>query len=98
MLVIHLRDDLGATHALSLDAARIVGRDPSCDLAFPQRHLDRQHARFFSEGSEARLVDHGSSAGTYLNGTLLRAATKLTLGDEVALGNVRVTVVGISES
>lgn len=77
----------------------LIGRHPLCDLRFDaerDRDVSAKHAEIRVEDGLARLVDLGSTNGTFLNGARLTGPTALATGDEIAFGadgpRVRVTV------
>lgn len=60
-----------------------VGRDPNCDVFVDNPGVSRQHFQIeYSEGGEYRVVDGGSSNGTYLNERPVRTSA-LRSGDSV---------------
>ncbi len=70
-----------------------VGRVPTCDvyLAFPS--VSKLHASLMFEGTRiSRVIDEGSTNGTWLNGTALSPgkASELKLGDHLRFGGVDV--------
>ena len=72
----------------------VVGRDARCRIRIHAPWVSRRHARFFLEDDELWVSDLGSRNGTRVNGAeITAAAAKLEPGDEIALGNRRVTLV-----
>lgn len=64
-----------------------IGRAPTCDVVLAEDQLaSRRHALLRFEGDRYRVVDLGSSNGTYVNGTEIRDATPLAEGDRIAIG------------
>lgn len=63
-----------------------LGRRPECDLAIPEPAVSRRHASLNWRMNGWHLLDHGSTNGTFLNGSRLDAPTKLADGDEIRLG------------
>ena len=60
-----------------------VGRDPNCDVYVDNPGVSRQHFHIeCSDSGEYRVIDGGSSNGTYLNERPVRAAT-LRSGDSI---------------
>ena len=68
-----------------------VGRSDDNDLVLPDPEVSRHHARLEPDGQGWRAVDLGSTNGTWVNGVRLNA-TIISVGDEVAFGDVRYTV------
>jgi len=60
-----------------------IGRDPNCDVYVDNPGVSRQHFHIeCSDSGEYRVVDGGSSNGTYLNERPVRTATIRT-GDSI---------------
>jgi pSer/pThr/pTyr-binding forkhead associated (FHA) protein len=69
-----------------LDRPKLVlGRGPGVDLAFDDAEMSRQHVSVEFTGGGFRLCDLGSTNGTLVNGTLVRAR-ELAHGDRIELG------------
>jgi pSer/pThr/pTyr-binding forkhead associated (FHA) protein len=76
----------GAGHEHALDRAKLVlGRGPGVDVAFDDAEMSRQHVAIEFTGGGFRLCDLGSTNGTVVNGTLVRAR-ELAHGDRIELG------------
>jgi pSer/pThr/pTyr-binding forkhead associated (FHA) protein len=70
-----------------------IGRDPRRAI-FPiqDRRLSRLHAAIqFTTNQEFKLVDLGSSNGSFVNGEMIKQATTLKDGDRVCLGSLSFT-------
>lgn len=67
-----------------------VGRSENNDLVLPHPEVSRHHARLEPDGTNWRVVDLGSTNGTWINGVRQSTAT-LSAGDEVVFGDVRYT-------
>ncbi|WP_437563879.1 sigma 54-interacting transcriptional regulator [Sorangium sp. So ce542] len=65
----------------------VVGRDPSADVAIPERSLSRRHARFTFQRGDVLIEDLGSTNGTFLSGHRVEQGI-LKPGDEVVLGEI----------
>ncbi|WP_437820581.1 sigma 54-interacting transcriptional regulator [Sorangium sp. So ce1078] len=65
----------------------VVGRDPSADVAIPERSLSRRHARFTFQRGDVLIEDLGSTNGTFLSGQRVEQGV-LKPGDEVVLGEI----------
>jgi len=69
-----------------------AGRDPDSDIFLGDVTVSRYHARFTADGDGLRVVDLGSTNGTYVN-AVRGDAFKLTTGDEVMIGKYVLLVV-----
>ena len=69
----------------------LIGRHQACDVVLLDPSVSRQHARLIFRDGSWILLDLGSTNGTTVNGA---PATRCELrpGDQVALGNERLTV------
>lgn len=66
-----------------------VGREESCDIAFPlDNTASRNHAKFVGSGGSWKVVDMGSSNGTFVNGMKIQEQD-LMPGDEILIGGSR---------
>jgi hypothetical protein len=63
-----------------------IGRAPECELVLDSREVSRVHARIEAWEGVFRLVDEGSSNGTYVNGRRVRKR-ELRVGDVVRFGD-----------
>src|SRR5262249_57622489 len=67
----------------------VIGRDPGNPVPLSRdTTVSRRHARLVPEGGTFRLIDEGSSNGTYVNGQRVTEAV-LQPGDEVSIGGTR---------
>src|ERR1700683_614113 len=69
------------------DGEHIAGRDVECSLVIDGTTVSRRHARITVAHGAATIEDLDSTNGTYVNGTRISAPTRLTPGDEFALGS-----------
>ncbi|WP_437291589.1 sigma 54-interacting transcriptional regulator [Sorangium sp. So ce406] len=65
----------------------VIGRDPTADVAIPERSLSRRHARFTFQRGDVLIEDLGSTNGTFLSGQRVEQGV-LKPGDEVVLGEI----------
>jgi VWFA-related protein len=63
-----------------------IGRAPECELVLDSREVSRVHARIEAWEGVFRLVDEGSSNGTYVNDRRVRKR-ELRVGDVVRFGD-----------
>jgi DNA-binding winged helix-turn-helix (wHTH) protein len=69
------------------DGEHVAGRDAECSLVVEGTTVSRRHARITVARGVALIEDLGSTNGTYVNGTRISAPTRITAGDEFALGS-----------
>jgi len=94
-LKLTLKGQLVQSYGLEQDTIT-VGRDPQCDVYVDNPGVSRQHFRIErGDTGEFRVVDAGSSNGTYLNDRPVKVAT-LRDGDTVQFGKYALEV-GIDE-
>lgn len=84
---------------IPLQASKVsVGRDPSCQILFPENatSVSRQHCTLENAGEFLILVDGGSRNGTYIHGKKIPVGTKVALkrGSSFCVGTTenRITV------
>jgi hypothetical protein len=72
-----------------LGAEAVIGRDPTNPVPLDRdTTVSRRHARIVTEAGGFRIVDEGSSNGTFVNGARV-VDTSLQPGDEVTIGGTR---------
>jgi diguanylate cyclase (GGDEF)-like protein len=78
---------LGSRARLDLGASATIGRDPACEVAFPEvLSLSRLHSRIrFTEDGVA-VEDLGSTNGTFVNDRRLTGQVFLSSGDRIQFG------------
>jgi TonB family protein len=70
-----------------------IGKLTSSHLQLEDESVSRMHAVIeVSQGGEVKVLDLGSTRGTFLNGQRVSKATVLRSGDEVRVGDVRLIV------
>ncbi len=72
-----------------------LGRGLTAHIRLADDHVSVDHAIIVRHGHVARLLDHQSGSGTFLNGRRVRSA-RLHDGDVIQLGSVRLQYVEIS--
>lgn len=100
------REEAGAKSTTSSGAARIsydgrdlplfsgeniIGRDPEVAIPVDNSTVSRHHARLMVGENEVTLEDLDSKNGTFINGQRISEPTVVTDGDQVAVGEVRMT-------
>jgi len=68
-----------------------AGRDPESDIFLEDITVSRRHCKFVVEADVLRVVDMGSTNGTYVNGERRDDAT-LKTSDEVIVGKFHLIV------
>lgn len=84
---------------ISEGAPAILGRSGEVDLALGDPEVSRRHARLELVRGVVYLADLGSSNGTFLNGKALDdESIELRPGDDIDVGNTRITVLSMEPS
>ena len=89
--------DLLASQFYVLQPKTVVGRSSECDLTIDSDLLSRRHAEISIENDQLRIVDLGSSNGTYLNGVKIEDASAGP-GDELRFDKQTFIIVGPSSA
>lgn len=76
---------------IPIEGQVLVGRDPSCTLALPDRGVSRRHVMLAASPEGVLCLDLESRNGTRVNGERVRRAT-LRPGDRVRLGEALLLV------
>lgn len=66
----------------------LLGRDPGCDLIFPDRTVSRQHARIRLQNGAYWIEDLQSVNGVEVNGRKISDRVRLYDGDKICLHDV----------
>ncbi|HZL86009.1 MAG TPA: SpoIIE family protein phosphatase [Candidatus Krumholzibacteria bacterium] len=69
-----------------------IGRSSDLEVSLPDRSVSRLHALVRRDGDILILEDSGSRNGTTVNGIRVRAPQRLNPNDQVAFGNVALSV------
>jgi pSer/pThr/pTyr-binding forkhead associated (FHA) protein len=68
----------------------LIGRQADCDVSLTHsRKVSRKHCCIAQVNNSFVIRDLGSTNGVFVNGSRVRKETGLTLGDELAIGDVR---------
>lgn len=71
----------------------VIGRSPGADIVIGDDFVSGRHARVAPDGTGGLLVeDLESTNGTQLNGKRITRPQPLHAGDEITVGDVRMTV------
>jgi uncharacterized protein YkwD len=96
MAELHVLTGGGEERVVSLGEQPVTfGRDAECDEVIEEQRASRRHCTFHPDGKGWRVVDEGSSNGTYLGGKPVLAA-RLQPGDELEIGQTVLTYVAES--
>lgn len=68
----------------------VLGREPGCDLHFPDVKLSRRHVLFEVTAQGVRIKDLGTTNGSFVNGQRISEAV-LHHNDKIRLGNLDIT-------
>lgn len=63
-----------------------IGRDPKCDIFLSNMTVSRHNATIVIEGDQAKIIDAGSTNGTWVDGRIVDEAP-LEPGTHVQIGN-----------
>jgi diguanylate cyclase (GGDEF)-like protein len=86
LLIVHGRSGELPGKCFELRSPTTVGRSPMCDIFLEDALVSRQHARFERDAGGWRLVDRGSTNGTFCNGAPI-SQTALAHGDRIGIGS-----------
>lgn len=82
----------GARHELWSKTTCVVGRDAGADLRLDDPTVARHHARLTLADDRWSIEDVKSSAGTFVNGEIVRTPRPLRDGDVIQLSQVTLVV------
>jgi DNA-binding winged helix-turn-helix (wHTH) protein len=82
---------LGTQEFALMDGANVIGREPGTAVHVDSPGVSRHHARVLVTLNEATIEDLGSKNGTQLNGTPVTRPVRLSDGDHIRLGAVKLT-------
>ncbi|HYD42266.1 MAG TPA: GGDEF domain-containing protein [Anaeromyxobacter sp.] len=71
---------------VALEREVVIGRDPRCELPIGAADVSRRHARIVPDADGHKVVDLGSTNGTWVNGHPI-TTRKLVPGDRIELGS-----------
>lgn len=83
----------GQWELLVRDQELVVGRGRDCDLRLEDPAISRRHATFRVERGALLVHDCSSRNGVYVDGKLVRGATRIPVGAVVRIGKHHVEVV-----
>ena len=91
MATLEYTDQAGEQRHHSLTHRAAIGRHPAQDIQVLDRVVSKEHAIVEFRDGYYWVFDAGSRNGTYLNGNMVKTATKLKDGDVVQVGSVKLT-------
>ena len=94
-LMMETADGNTANLDINLVQSVIFGRAPSCEVTVDDSNLSRQHFAIEAEDGMLFIQNLSETNGTLLNGILLQAKRQLAVGDVIAAGQERFTVIKI---
>lgn len=81
---------LGPEHDFPLlEGENLIGRGSECRVRIASSTVSRVHARLNVDGNEATIEDLESKNGTYVGGNRVETPVRLSPGDEIRVGSVR---------
>jgi DNA-binding winged helix-turn-helix (wHTH) protein len=73
----------------------VIGRDPRDAVVIHATEVSRRHARLLIAGSDITLEDLGSKNGTFVGRERVTSPTRVSPGDEITVGTIRMRLVQI---
>lgn len=71
-----------------LDPVTVIGRHPRATVVVDSAFMSSEHAQVSWDQDRWWIADLNSTNGTYVNGTRIRAATRIQMGDALEIGGV----------
>jgi DNA-binding winged helix-turn-helix (wHTH) protein len=72
-----------------MEGENLIGRGSECGVRIASSTVSRVHARLSVDGIEGTIEDMESKNGTFLCGARVLSPTRLSAGDEIRVGSVR---------
>jgi len=85
--------NLSPGEVLQVGAGTTLGRSERADVVLADTAVSSEHARVDHVGRGWVVVDLGSTNGTRVNEAVIRGRTRLSAGDVLSLGTVRLEVI-----
>lgn len=76
-----------------LDPVTVVGRHPRATIMVDSAFMSSEHAQVSWDQDRWWIADLNSTNGTFVNGTRIRVATGIRLGDTLEIGGVKFQLV-----
>lgn len=90
--------ELSSGQILEIADGTTLGRDQRADMALGDTSISGTHAQLSHVGRHWAVTDLGSTNGTRVNEGLIKGRTSLAEGDVLALGTVRLRVLGAARN
>jgi hypothetical protein len=87
-----LNDEEGPTFEKTISQRLTIGRKAENDIALDDNQVSGLHCEIQHENGIIRVLDLGSTNGTYVNGVTLHGARKLESGDVITVGRVKLRI------
>ena len=95
MLKLSIEDDEGKTTVVPLSREEVtIGRQEGNTIRLTERNVSRRHARLSRQNGTVYIEDLASFTGVRVNGTKIVSPTPLREGDEVEIGDYRLSLRG----
>lgn len=95
MLKLSIEDDEGKTTVVPLSRDDVtIGRQEGNTIRLTERNVSRRHARLSRQNGTVYIEDLASFTGVRVNGTKIVSPTPLREGDEVEIGDYRLSLRG----
>lgn len=85
MSALVVKEGPGAGRRVEIEGEVVIGREDA-GLTIDDAEMSRRHAVVRASGSAIEVEDLGSRNGTFVNGTRIAGATRLTGGDSIKVG------------
>lgn len=82
----------------SFAQSMVVGRAEKCDLSLTDAKLSRIHFKLERRGNDLLITDLDSTNGTRVNGIVIKEKFKLSQGDVIYVGNLKMRITWENES
>ncbi|MDH3747641.1 MAG: FHA domain-containing protein [Gammaproteobacteria bacterium] len=67
----------------------LVGRADFADICLPNKHVSRRHALIVKSATDVKILDLGSTNGTFVNGLRFTGDQQIEIGDVITIGDIR---------
>ena len=78
------------------EGENLIGRGSECGIRIPSSTVSRVHARLTVDGAQGTIEDLESKNGTFVAGARLEGPARLSAGDEIRVGSVRLVWQGVA--
>lgn len=81
------------------DGSYLIGSGDDCHIPLPRPEISANHAQFIVKGNTLKVIDRGSSNGTFINENkvISNEAYKVASGAVIRIGNINIEVKGEEE-